>query len=481
MNTAKVRISESTWQDLELILFSNYPRNENACFLECGWAYGNSSLIITVKSLFSPKPNDVESSASLVGLNEAYSIRCALAVEKTKFTIGLVHSHPEGCGTLPSAIDNDMDEYFANYFQGFIPDRPYLSFIVSKNEDGQLKFSGRAIVGGKVYQCQHLQIVGQKNQVIFSDGIDPRDLPPLIEQRLERLTGALGKVSAKKLWNTKVGIIGAGGTGSAIFHSLVRSCVGQIVIVDPDKISISNSERVHGLKHTDIDGNFKHKVDILKRFASEINPDIEVTALKLKANSEVALQHLMECDLILGCTDSQIGKLITSDIALRFLLPAFHLNVAMETTRSELSGEIIHLTQLGPDLPCPQCRNQIDAHLLAQELMSEAEQLQRQKAASETTVDRKQMYWKNEPVILTVGSLTTIASELAAIYAIGLITGAYKVPAQFLEMNLLQPLLGLITVPLRRRPGCLCKNHDGVSTQGEGWLMLPKTIQSDSN
>jgi molybdopterin/thiamine biosynthesis adenylyltransferase len=471
MRAAKVRITEKNWQLMQDLLFSEYPQKEVATFFDCGWQEGNELLVLTVVDLRPPSAGDIQSGVGSIQLNEQYSLRQALTCGQVKFATGLVHSHPESRSVWPSRIDDKMDKYYADYFGSFALDRPFLSMIVSKDESGKINFSGRVFWKGCWLKCIDFQIVGEGNQKISSSVLEKDTIPDEIFERLNRLSGAMGKETAIALWGAKVAIVGGGGTGSALFHSLVRACVGHIVVIDDDTVSISNSERLHGFHHNDVLAEPKHKVDILKRLAESINPKIVVTALKMNANSEEALKHIVECDMIFGCTDSQVGKVLISNISLRYLIPAIHVNVAMETAKGRLQAEIAQVIRYGPGLPCVYCRNLVNIAMLAQELMSEQERESRKQEAKKYTDERKEMYWIDEPVLHTVGSLTTIAAEYAAKVGLGLLSGVYSISESFFEIDILKPCSGGIAVPMRRREGCVCsRDVYGYSGQGEGWL-----------
>ncbi|MGZ3724443.1 MAG: ThiF family adenylyltransferase [Pseudobdellovibrio sp.] len=468
MKNAKVRITETTAHRLQEILFSRYPDQEAATFLQCSWAEGVDSLVVTVNELFAPKPGDVDPDVGNVGLLEPYTLRRALHAAKNKDAIGLIHSHPEDCGTWPSTIDDDMDSYYSNYFLSFTK-APYISLILSKTESGALRFSGRVFYKGKWIQCLSLQIVGKKNQMVYSDVVKAKILPEEISGRLERMTGVLGKKTAEVLWRSQAVIIGGGGTGSALFHSLVRSCVGRIIVLDPDLGVVSNTERVHGFYSSDLLGDPIHKVTMLQRLAKNINPLVEVVALPIDARSELGQKYIIESDIVFGCTDTQTGRIIVSDASTRFLLPAFHVNVAMEAENNKLTGEIIHITKYSPELPCAYCRDQIHAQRLSQELMSSEERDQRKKDQIESGA-KTGTYWLDEPVIHTVGSLTTVAAELVANYGVGLLTGLYDAPADFMEVDVLRLNQGAIVVPMKKREGCTCNARIGVAGLADGWI-----------
>ena len=75
----------------------------------------------------------------------------------------------------------------------------------------------------------------------------------------------------KKLDKSKVAVFGIGGVGSFVVEGLVRAGIGNIVIIDPDDISITNINRqIHALHST----LGKSKVQVMKKRILDINPDI---------------------------------------------------------------------------------------------------------------------------------------------------------------------------------------------------------------
>lgn len=480
MKSAVVRISERTMHDLENVVYANYPNGEHATLLRCGWAEGVDRLTVTIHSIVTPKAGDVEGFPGRVELNEPYSLRAALETNSHPFAVGLVHSHPEDYRTFPSRIDDDMDDYYASYFGSFTPDRPYVSFILSRADDGTRRFSGRIFLKGQWLVCSHLQVVGERVTMIESDNLPKQKIPSRIAMRLERITGLVGQESARRLWRTRVGIIGAGGTGSAVFDSLLRSGVGTIVIVDPDILSPSNAERFHGFLDEYIDNPIS-KVEALRRYAKKVNPLVTIITIEASASREDARRTLIGCDFIFGCSDSQGGRVDVADLAMRFLIPSIHMAVAMESDgKSRLTSEVFHLTQLGPGLPCPYCRSQVDSKLLSQELMSPQERAERMAAAEQAEPSKREQYWKTEPVIPTAGNLTTIAAEFAVTYGTGMLAGTHEMPMPFIEIDILRPKDGALDMPLYRRPTCICAGRDGIGGQGVPWIPASPAPNTDA-
>ena len=76
----------------------------------------------------------------------------------------------------------------------------------------------------------------------------------------------IGISGQKKITSSKVFIVGAGGLGCPIADLLCRAGVGEIGIIDYDKISLSNLNRQTLFDTSDIN---RYKVDILKKKIKE--------------------------------------------------------------------------------------------------------------------------------------------------------------------------------------------------------------------
>ena len=83
----------------------------------------------------------------------------------------------------------------------------------------------------------------------------------------------IGKEKIEKLHNAKVAIFGIGGVGTYVVEGLVRAGVGKFLLVDNDKISLTNLNRQLIATRKTIG---KYKVDVEKERILEINPEAKV-------------------------------------------------------------------------------------------------------------------------------------------------------------------------------------------------------------
>lgn len=464
--TAIFRAAKPELSELLRLAFLRYPNREWATFIRCGWRETPSGLVLTLAGLDAPAVGDLDVLASHVVIPEPYTVRVALAAADHPLGIGIVHSHPAGYAPTPSDLDDDMDAYYAGYFPDFAPGRPYVSLILVKSKEG-LEVSGRVHWRERWHAIARFLLELTPSRTWVAGRKPSHATAP---QRTARLTAAFGHAAAARLRDATVAVIGAGGTGSAAIEVLARAGVGRLVIVDPDQLEESNLERVHG--STPAQAARKDlKVKVARDHVRAIAPECEVVAICGSLPQEGVIDEVISADVVLGCTDTQHGRVALSDLARRYLVPGLDCGVLLEGKDGHITGQIAQFTRFFAADPCPYCRGMIVQTRLNQELMSEAERAARRRAAEEAEAadEDPDPYWKNIPQLNTVGFHTTAVGSLAAGYAIGWITGRFSAPFQRMQADFLAPLWGVADTPPIVEParsGCVCRRARGWSNQG---------------
>lgn len=457
-----VRIGIIEAEQLKRLLFSRYPFDEWATFGRFGWRNTPEALILTLASVEAPEPSELDETAGHVVIKEPYTLRMALSAEQGSLGIGVFHSHPLNCAPHPSYIDDDMDEYYSGYFSGFLPSRPYVSIIVSLVRD-QLVISGRVFWQNQWHLVSHFAVehtpcttyLGENRSTFLS------------HERVARLVAAFGEEAAVRLANSTVAVVGAGGTGSIVIETLARAGVGKLILVDPDYVSPSNLERLHGGIPEDAEQRLP-KVEVARRHVLSINPACVVEAYYGALPHSDIVDAVVQADAALGCTDQQHSRLSLSDLSVRYLLPSIDCGVMLEGGDGQVTGQIVQLVRFLSSDPCALCRNMISPHRLANELMDDEEKQRRQVAAQEA-LDRGEdpnPYWMGSPQLNTVGYLTGVAGSMAAGYAIGWITGRFDPPFARVQLNLVSKYLDVQEIDDSPRPACSCRKARGCADQG---------------
>lgn len=114
-----------------------------------------------------------------------------------------------------------------------------------------------------------------------------------------------GKENLKKIQKQKIVIIGIGGVGGYVFESLIRLGIKNILIIDNDKISVSNLNRQILATKENID---EYKVDIAQKRALSINQNINVLISKEKLIDNFLVIEEFKPDYIIDCCDTLITK-----------------------------------------------------------------------------------------------------------------------------------------------------------------------------
>ena len=170
-------------------------------------------------------------------------------------------------------------------------------------------------------------------------------------KRLDRQS-FLGCNSDDVLDAATVGLVGLGGGGSHHGQQLAHVGIGGFVLVDPDTIDLSNTNRLIGGTQLDVDANLA-KVEIAARLIRGIHPGARVKALK--SDWRFVLDDLKACDVLFGAVDSFRDRDQLERFARRFMIP--YVDVGMDVLEHPdsqflISGQVIVSMPGGPCLRC---------------------------------------------------------------------------------------------------------------------------------
>lgn len=117
----------------------------------------------------------------------------------------------------------------------------------------------------------------------------------------------IGKQGLEKLYNAKIAIFGIGGVGSFVVEGLVRAGVQNFVLVDNDKISLTNLNRQLIATQKTIG---KDKVEVAKERILDINPKAKVEVFKEfflpNSNTNIITKELT---YVVDCIDTVTAKI----------------------------------------------------------------------------------------------------------------------------------------------------------------------------
>ena len=107
----------------------------------------------------------------------------------------------------------------------------------------------------------------------------------------ERTELMFGSSDLEKLKSANILSVGVGGVGAYAAEMLVRAGVGNITIVDADKVSLSNCNRQLVALHSTVG---KSKVDVLAERLSDINPELKINKIEAFIKDEFTVELLAD-------------------------------------------------------------------------------------------------------------------------------------------------------------------------------------------
>ena len=119
-----------------------------------------------------------------------------------------------------------------------------------------------------------------------------------------------------KVKNAKVLVVGAGALGNEVMKNLALFGVGNIFVVDFDKIEYSNLTRSILFRPEDADKGY-YKAEVAAKRLKEINPTINVKAICGDLATDVGLGIYRRMDVVLGCLDSLRARVLLNRLCFR--------------------------------------------------------------------------------------------------------------------------------------------------------------------
>lgn len=129
----------------------------------------------------------------------------------------------------------------------------------------------------------------------------------MTHRRFDRLARLVGDQGVARLGAATVTVFGVGGVGSFAAESLLRSGVGRVILVDFDRVCVTNVNRqVHAMKGT----LGKLKVTVMAERLRAINPDATVEARPEFYGPETSARLLTpEPDVVIDAIDNIKAKM----------------------------------------------------------------------------------------------------------------------------------------------------------------------------
>ena len=168
---------------------------------------------------------------------------------------------------------------------------------------------------------------------------------------LNRFELQVGKEAINKLNNFHIALFGLGGVGSFCAEILARSGVGQLSVIDKDKIDLTNINRQIFALQSTIN---QDKVQVCKERLLDINPNIKVNCHQIDFCHQTDALDFKEFDyvidaiddvkakvaVILYCSQKGIPLITSMGTGNRYKIPQFEVEDIFKTSNDGLARKI---------------------------------------------------------------------------------------------------------------------------------------------
>jgi molybdopterin/thiamine biosynthesis adenylyltransferase len=364
MSIVTVAFAEAQWGE---VLGALRDPRETAAVLLAGEAKTDGGLVLTINRIIwvPDSAYELRTGRELQIASRGWMPALRIASDDGLLPIFL-HTHP-GSHAAPSERDDIVDAQLSTTFRTRVGCSLYASLIFGGTPD-------IPTLTGRVFEraprpraVTRIRVAGRRLRIQNAEDNDAAS-PPL--DIYDRQVRAFGPEGQRLLRDLRVGVVGCGGTGSAVLEQLTRLGVGSLTFIDYDTVTDTNITRIYGSTLADVG---RLKVDVLNDHLTSIGLGTTLVPVEGNITQRSIMEHLRGCDLIFGCTDDDGGRGVLSRLAYWYLIPVIDMGVVIASRDGNVSGVFGRITTATPGEPCLLCRGEFDPVRAREEQYSETE------------------------------------------------------------------------------------------------------------
>lgn len=261
-----------------------------------------------------------------------------------------VHTHPRGVPEF-SRWDDEVDGALSPEFQRLTNSDLYGAVVLAAGGACAARLRRGSAVA---YPVDAIRITGDRLSI---RQLDLRSGETEVHDRQVRALGASGQAILRAL---RVGVVGAGGTGSPIIEQLARLGVGTLIVIDDDVVTPSTVARGYGSSISDIG---RPKVEVAADNVARIGIGTTVVPVHENLRSLEAAHALRHSDVVFCCVDGHAARIVLNRWAYWHLAPVIDVGVLVSSRDDHVNGIDGRITWLAPGAACLLCRGRVDPRL----------------------------------------------------------------------------------------------------------------------
>jgi molybdopterin/thiamine biosynthesis adenylyltransferase len=349
-----------------------WSNNEQLAFVLAAPNVSASRVRLVGHELLLARPTDLDhQSPSAIGPGGQFVADALTRCRQEGWSLIEVHSHPFDSGprTTFSGIDWSNDRMKMPRLASMLPEPFYHATIVVGQNSLDAHYYQRAT--GAILPVGQVTIVGgapNDSPVLrhFPSSTSALSSVRLPEARHSRQLPLLGASIQEAFSKARVAVVGLGGLGSFVALELAYLGVGHLTLIDPDRIELTNLNRLIGAGPADVG---RYKVDVFRELIARVAPNVEVTAVAAPLLDSVAGGHAKAADLLLGCVDGHGARLSLNHLSIRYLIPLIDAGTGARPGTDSLTAKLGGQVQVvAPGFGCLECRGFIHPQYAAYDL-----------------------------------------------------------------------------------------------------------------
>jgi hypothetical protein len=434
-----ITFTETDYSSLTDHIFQS-GSTEQAAYLLCGLSTTASESRLLVKEVIQVVPAEIISASRRhMEIAPQSFMRAMKWANAQRLSFVFVHSHPDGIVGHSAQDDRTEPSLFRTAYTRISGHALHASIVFSDIDHPQARVWH---TNQSTSPVEVIRVIGNRFRFF------QRNLGKNVSAGVfDRQVRAFGPEIQRLLQSLHVGIVGTGGTGSAVAEQLIRLGIGTLSLFEGQSLESSNITRVYGSRLTDVD---RPKVEIIKRLAEEIGLGTQVHLFSEHITRLRAAEALRDCDVIFGCTDDEWGRSILCRLAIDYYIPVIDMGVKIDSKEGSILSVQGRATTLVPGTACLFCRGRITAEgVRAQVIEScnpkQAEELRQQRYAPELQ--------DNAPAVIPFTSAVASSAVGELLHRLTGFMGSDRVSSEVIHLFDEGRIRTNLVLP---RPDCFC-------------------------
>ena len=349
-------------------LLHHYSANieqEDLCFGLWRQSTGARRKTAIVYDLIKPDATDRNLHGN-VSFEPHYLSRVIRKAKQEDAGVAFLHSHPTAGWQDMSRHDVIAERDIISY-PARITGKPLVGLTVGRDGYWSARWWESSARHVERFWCNKVRVLGKSNYMLYGQ--------PRIHQenqwsaRLRRTQDSWGPTFQKTLEELVVGVVGVGSVGCIAVEAMARIGVGEITLIDHDRVEEHNLDRLLYGAATKIG---QRKIDIGAEALQEhgTNSNLQIHRVGHRVESDVGYRSALDCDIILSCVDRPIGRDVLNYVAQAHMIPVIDAGVSVEAYRMPRRFFNAHWRThlVTPEHECLRCTGQYDSGNVVAEL-----------------------------------------------------------------------------------------------------------------